>query len=159
MDTARQILDSLCNNNGDYGTKRISSTAGAQPFFQTLISQSKELVNFIKPTILREHPSFDILMSLAERPISLRRCDGQSWERIEYDLSPDRGSPRSVVEMDVMRVADVSAVSDCDSMEEWVAEISDDLGHKKEAILEAVEKLISKGLVNWDNRVGSLISR
>ena len=159
MSTEKQILESLCNNNGDYGNKRISSTARAQPFFQTLISQSKELVNFIKPTILREHPSFDILMSLAERPISLRRCDGQSWERIEYDLSPDRGSSRSVAEMDVMRVADVGAVSDCDSMEEWVAETSDDLGHKKEVVLAAVEKLISKGLVNWDNRVGSLISR
>lgn len=158
MSTAKKIQEVLCNNSGSWSGPRVSCTEAIGPYIPTLIEQSRELVTFVKPILLKEHPTFDILMSLAERPISLRRCSGQSWERIEYELNPGSGSNDSTNEADVMRAVDVGAVSECASLEEWLTEVSEDFGHEKTSVEKAVKSLVEKGLVRWDNSVGSIVS-
>lgn len=80
----KELLDLVSNNDGKLAT---SDTSGCLPFLDEYRENGQALLRFLKSAfILLDNPAEMILQSLAQRPISLRRSDGESWSEIDGKL-------------------------------------------------------------------------
>jgi hypothetical protein len=154
---SKEIMAKLCNNSGGYSGPRVSYTQDLGHYVPILIKQTKELINFVKPVLLKEFGVFDILSSLSEKPISIRRAEGHSWDRIEFDICPKNNEDITEEERIVVRAADTNSILECASVDEWALALADDFNFEKQDIINAIDKLILKGLIIWDNRIGSIV--
>lgn len=88
----RELLDLLSNNDGRLAT---SDTRAVSDDILTELRQGcYELLDLLAPTFeglseasFGNNPALDVLLALAEAPISLLRCAGYDWEAIEEFLA------------------------------------------------------------------------
>jgi hypothetical protein len=82
-----ELLNLLSNNDGDLATSDTSGVTDA--VIEELRQGCYELLDLLAPTFEQfdHNPSFDVLMTLAEQPVSLLRCAGYSWREIESLLA------------------------------------------------------------------------
>lgn len=157
MREARAIMKSLLNNNGGYGGPRFSTTDGVWVYENALREQSREMVFLLRSELSRFPGAYDVLLSLADKPCSVRRINGESWEHIEKELkslcenSFDEGTKK------ILKVVDTAYIAECDSQEHWFAEVSEDMQMPKPDLYDAVEKLVSNGYIRWDEQTGAFV--
>lgn len=141
---------------------RFADTSGIGPSIPFLRDSARELVQLLKPELYSMGPAFNILMDLADRPVSLRRTEGDSWEKIENDLYgpyaksdniPDYASGEEVREL-----IDLAGIVECESVNNWIEEVAANLGQDPQRVGSTVESLLSSGRYRWSEAIGSLIT-
>ena len=167
MEQAKTIKNALMNGTGGYDGERFSNTKGLSKYYDVLVRESLDLVSQLKHILLKMGPAYDVLEKLAERPCSLRRIEGTSWEDIEKDLNV------VINEDDKLHIAvdeciDLRYVSECKDITEWIIQtaaiLSEDVELEKvekantiERIKEYVNRRRNDGEMIWSESLGSVI--
>jgi hypothetical protein len=148
--------------NRDYGGHRSGDTGGIGPYIPFLRDTSRELVQLLKSELGSMGPSFDILMQLADRPCSLRRAQGDSWEDIENELNPqsreENSDNRYLIESEVAEIVDLTGIVECENQDIWIEEVAANIDQPPPVVAEIVAQLLSSGRYRWSDVVGALIT-
>lgn len=148
--------------NRDYGGHRVADTSGIGPYIPFFRENARELVQLLKAELNKLGPSFDILMQLADRPISLRRAQGDSWEDIENELNPqgreDDSDNRYLIEDEVAEIVDLTGIVECENQDAWIEEVAAHIDRPPALVAEIVAQLLSSGRYRWSDVVGALIT-
>ena len=168
MDQSKDIKKHLMNNNPDgFDNSRFSDTSGLEKYYNILIGESLDLVRQLKHILIKMGPAYDILDKLAERPCSLRRCSGDSWETIEKDLEVFV-APEDKIVIAITEYIDLRYVSECKDIDEWISAVGKGLSedpdldtNDDENIKDKIEEFIGDkrddGEVIWSESLGTVI--
>lgn len=167
--TLKEEYKAICNNRPTgWEGDRISDTSKAHRYFERYVDDSENLLEILKPILLREEPVFGILKDLAMKPISLRRIGGESFEDIEANM--EKYIPKYHGD-DMLAIADeamdLSLFTDCSSLEEWVDHVVDELVRPtkkdKDNISRKIHEYIQEGTESgelvWNTTIGTLVTR
>lgn len=146
----------------EWGEYRHADTSNLGPHILWLRQNALELVNWLKPELTGLGPSYEILLSLAERPCSVRLCEGQTWEQIEEELY-GAYQPRSVEsiylsEGEVREIVDLASIVDCGHLEMWIEEVAAYLGQQPPIVADVVHQMLETGKYRWSDPIGALIN-
>jgi hypothetical protein len=145
-----------------WGDNRHADTSGIGTSIPFLRESSIELVQLLKPELYNMGPAFNILMDLAEKPCSLRRCEGDSWDKIEDDLygpyTKKEDQHDYASEEEVRELVDLAGIVECENINIWVEEVAANLGQDPQRVEGTVESLLSSGQCRWSEAIGSLIT-
>lgn len=141
---------------------RFADTSGIGTSIPFLREISIELVQLLKPELYNMGPAFNILMDLAEKPCSLRRSEGDSWDKIEDDLYgpyiKEENQHNYASEEEVRELVDLAGIVECENINIWVEEVAANLGQDLQKVEGTVESLLSSGQCRWSEAIGSLIT-
>lgn len=167
---AKKIKETILNNfpgPGNFGDNRFGDTSNVMKYADVLRGESYDLIRQLKHILIKFGPSYHILEKIAERPIALRRCDGESWEEIEKSLEIPINEENQF-EMRITECIDLMLVDECKTVEEWVRAVSlsiesdeEFLGEKehiKEKIEVYVERKRNEGELIWSDTLGSIVT-
>ena len=167
LEQSLEVKAALLNNMKNYQDgDRFGDTRNLHKYYEILIGESMDLVQQLKAILINIGPAYEVLEKLAERPIALRRCDGESWERIEHDLEVIVGE-EGQLEIAISEIIALNQVSECRDIEEWSNAVGQILKQKPElgidddnavletTITEYVRKNQEDGLMVWSNRIGA----
>lgn len=165
---ASTIKETMLNNMKDYGEgDRFGDTSKVMQHADILRTEGYDLIRQLKHILIKFGPSYHILEKLVERPISLRRCDGETWEEIEKDLEAPM-SDESQFEMKMGEFIDLRLIDECKGPEEWIKSVSlalredpefhigdEDIEGKVEAY---VGRKRNEGELIWSDTLGSVVT-
>ena len=156
-----EILNMLSNNDGNLAT---SDTSGiTDEIIEELRQGTYELLDFLAPTLegmFVDNPALDVLLALAETPISLMRCMGYDWERIESllaarasvdDLGLDETDRR------LMQRIELGEWSGFPSPEAWQWHAARELFLAPQSLEERLARLDALRGIRWDARQGTMV--
>lgn len=166
LKNAVTIKDVILNNMKSYDSgDRFSSTKGLLKYQNELVFDSLELTHQLKHILIKIGPAYEVLEKLAERPIALRRCGGESWKTIEKDLAVVVNKEDSF-EIKMNEFIDLRLIEDCKNLNEWSKEVSrafeTDEKFKNDKnlvnrIIQYFERHLENGEVMWSNSIGAPI--
>lgn len=143
----------------DWNSERKADTSRLGPHIVWLRENARELINFLKPELHGLGPAYDVLMSLADRPCSLRLVQGDTWEGIERSLSEEAGAKKLYgPEDEVREVVDLAGIVDCETIAVWIEEVSASLGRAPGEVEEIVSQMVQSGRYRWSQPIGALIT-
>ncbi len=149
-------------HNRDYGGHRVADTSGIGPYIPFYRDNARELIQLLKSELNKLGPAFDILMQLADRPVSLRRIQGDSWADIEAELNPQSREEDSnntyLIEGEVAEVVDLTGIVECENQDVWIEEVAAHIDQPPPMIAEIVAQFLSSGRYRWSDVVGALIT-
>ena len=156
----KELLDMLNNNDGNLATSDTSQVTPA--VIEELRAGCRELLALLKPSLTRfeRNPSFEILCSLAENPISLRRIQGYSWQEIEQQLSLVTAlyEPKwDKVDKQLMRYIEFAEFAECAAEEDWKAATAKSLFSPVSDIEDHLRKIASFRAMRWDAQLGTYV--
>ena len=155
-----ELLNMLSNNDGNLATS--DTRAVSDDIIEELRQGSYELLDLLAPTLdrLSENVALDVLLSLAETPISLLRCAGYTWDEIESRLS-GRISQNEVgldeIDHRLMQRIELGEWSHHPSPDDWQRRAAHELYLAPQELERRLEKLnILRGL-RWNVRQGTMV--
>lgn len=163
---AREMKKAILNNCSDWGGEnRFSNTEKVLDYRENYITESLDLIDQLKGILLKLGPAHDILIKLAERPVALRRIDGEKWEDIEEDLRVEINEIDQM-ELKLNEIIDLRIIEDCKTMKEWITEVSkvvkEDKDTDQKVTTEDIELFVNgrmrEGEIIWSDSVGSIIA-
>jgi hypothetical protein len=170
MERQKVIYKNLCNNDTAWGPNRKSDTKNIAQYIPELRESSKELVRIVKNTLSSQLPAPDVLASLGELPISMRRVEGYSWKDIEDQLSPQENE-QSMPDI-LQEIIDTAFISGCESEESWTEQAAfeiietegkeDDeayLEQNKTSIKGFLSRCVNRGDISWSKNLGCYVRR
>lgn len=156
MEEAKNIQGSLLNNNGSWGGPRTSDTSNFEPYREKVRQQSNEMIDLLSAELKKHGPTLRILRELADMPCSMRLCRGDSWEKIESDISHSSLLEGKTANS-IMSIVDTRYIDECIDINEWCLAASEDLRKSKKDINEITKKLMDHNIVAWDGVAGTLV--
>lgn len=155
----QRILHLLSNNEGNCAA---SDTRGISDHLcRSLSAGALELLRLLSPVFKRfsRNPSFEILSSLAHRPVSLRRIAGAEWDDIEQDLETYLPKPRPATDRLDARL--LQSIEMCEwsgfrSEREWCGTAAQRLYLPCFEVRKRIERLGSHRSFKWNRRLGTL---
>ena len=150
-------------NGQDRGwdSNRHADTSGIGPHVPWLRSNTREMIQLLKAELHNLGPAYDILMELAERPVSLRLMSGDSWKKIEEDLYTSKMGEvveGPVAEEEVRELVDLAGIVDCDNVEMWIEEVAANLGQDAGDMAAIIYQMVESGKYRWSPPIGALIT-
>jgi hypothetical protein len=146
----------------EWGNNRFADTSGIGPSMPWIRESAREMVQLLKPELYNLGPSFNILMELADKPISIRRAEGDSWEKIEDDLYGGYAKAAAdntyANEEEIRELIDLAGIVECESLDSWIEEVSANLGQNPEGVIQSVNHLLESGRYRWSEAIGALIT-
>jgi len=145
----------------EFGEMRLADTSGLMPHIPWLRENATEMIHWLKPELSELGPAYDILLSLADKPCSIRLAAGQTWEQIEKGLyAPfQKGEENGLLRADEIReVVDLSGIVDCAHLEMWIEEVAAYLGQSSPIVADVVYRLIQDEELRWSGPIGALIN-
>jgi hypothetical protein len=162
---AKQMKELILNGCGDYGNVRVGNTKKLLDHRDYFIRESLDLVNQLKGILIKFGPSYEVLIKLAERPVAMRRIDGDKWEDIEKSLAVEMKAVDQL-ELKMSEIIDLRLIDECGSIEEWVSEVqrcimeANDL--EREVSRAEIESFVSgkmrEGEMIWSESTGCMLS-
>lgn len=169
MNQARQVKDAILNNMKGYQDgDRFGDTSNLHQYYEILRSEAIDLVQQLKPILIRIGPAYEVLEKLAERPCALRRCDGETWEQIEKDLEVIVNE-EGKLDIALSEIITLNQVCECSDMTEWIQtvgqilrndpemEIDPDNAVLEDNIQEYIDNKRDAGELVWSGRIGGPI--
>ena len=124
LEGAENVKQALLNNMKGYQDgDRFGDTTNLPQHYETLIGESFDLISQVKHILMKLGPAYEVLEKLAERPCALRRCDGETWEKIEEDLVVPMTSEDHFTNK-LAEIIDLRLVDQCKDEVEWIREAS-----------------------------------
>jgi hypothetical protein len=161
-----QVLDWLSNNEGDLATSDTSSIT--DEILEELRQGCYELLDLLAPSFEWFHdgtyaslsPAWDILLSLAEQPISLMRCAGYDWDRIEELLAgrihlDDQGLDE--IDRRLMQRVELGEWNGLHSASAWNWLAARELYLTPQELERRMQKLVDLRGLRWDLRRGTMV--
>lgn len=142
----------------EFGENRKADTTRLMPYLGWLRENTKELINFLKPELSNLGPAYEILLSLAERPCSIRLVEGDSWQKIESDLMASSQVEKQSFENDIRQLVDLAGIVDCENVDMWVEEVAAYLGESPAEVADSVSRMVRSGNYRWSAPIGALIT-
>jgi len=156
----KELLDMLNNNDGALAT---SDTSRVTPeVLDELRAGCRELLELLKPILKRfEHnPSFEVLSSLADTPLSLRLIQGYSWAEIERQLSQIAVLSRPALdngEKELMRSIELAELTNFSTQTAWKTAAAKALLCSPADVDARLSKIIFFRELQWDEQLGTFI--
>jgi len=170
LEKAKRIKKAILNNTGGYDGPRTSNTKHVLKYREELEMSSVEMLNQLKGVLLKLGPAYDVLIKLAQKPVALRRIEGDTWEDIENDLAVDMRDADQV-EFRINEIIDLQYIEDCNNIKEWIKEVSkivndindtenpeNQLEITTDDIETFIETKMRDGDLIWSNTTGSVIA-
>ena len=166
---ANTVKAALLNNMKGYqDNDRFGNTKNLHKYYDILIGESLDLVRQLKSILINIGPAYEVLEKLAERPVALRRCEGQTWEQIENDLSVivDKEGRLDIA---LSEIITLNQVTDCVDLDEWIQSVGRIINQNPELNIEdednitedVVRSFVIKhredGQLVWSTSIGSPI--
>jgi hypothetical protein len=155
-----ELLELLSNNEGNLAT---SDTSGVtEEIIEELRQGCYELLDLIMPTFERfqSDAPFEILMALSERPISLLRCEGYSWDGID-DFLASRGNLDEVgvdqIDQRLMQRIELGEWAGMSSQDAWHWHAARELNLTPPDLEKRLRKLETLRGLHWDGRQGTMV--
>jgi hypothetical protein len=155
-----KILNMLSNNEGALASS--DTTAVSDDIIEELRQGSYELLDLLAPIFDRweDNPALDVLLLLAERPVSLLRCAGYDWEQIEAILAERAGADSiglDATDNHLMRCIELGEFSGQASLEMWQWYTARELFLTPHDLERRLEKLRQLRGLRWDERQGTMV--
>ncbi len=161
-----QILDMLSNNDGNLAA---SDTSGiTDEIIEELRQGCYEMLDLLAPTFEWFHkgafacsnPALDVLLALAEQPISLMRCAGYDWDKIEDLLAgrtnlDDGGFDET--DRRLMQRIELGEWAGLPSTDAWHWLAARELYLTPQELERRMQKLINLRGLRWDSRHGTMV--
>jgi hypothetical protein len=163
MEQALQLKEKILNNNRDWNDHdRFSHTAAlTDTDIEILRAESLDLVDQVKHILFKLGPAHDVLEKLVDKPVSLHRCEGKSWEEIEEHFAVYR-TEESILEQKIVELIDLRRCVNCPDETEWVNEVTKLVNSDIEADIDQVTEVIrdkkNNGHCIWSEQLGTLIT-
>lgn len=167
LEKATEVKNALLNNMKGYQDgDRFSDTRNLNKYRAILIEDSFDLARQLKAILVKVGPAYEVLEKLAERPIALRRVDGESWETIEKDLAVIVNE-EGRFDLALSEIIILNQVSECKDLDEWINEVGVVLRSNKELAIDEdnaevedhiryfIDKNRNDGKVIWSNKTGA----
>jgi hypothetical protein len=162
---AKKMKEIILNGCGDYGDNRLGDTSALLDNRDYFIAESLDLVGQLKGILLKLGPSYEVLTKLAERPVAMRRIEGDKWEDIEKSLATEMKSVDQL-EIKLSEIIDLRLIDECRSLEEWIIEVqkcimeADDLEHEisKSEIETFITSKMREGEMIWSDSTGCMVA-
>lgn len=155
-----KLLNMLSNNEGPLATSDTSEITEDE--IEELRQNAYELLDLLAPIFNRfvDNPSLDVLLTLAERPISLLRCAGYDWEKIESQLN-ERASLDEVgldkTDQRLMQRIELGEWGGLPSTENWKWHAARQLFLTPQDLERRLERIKKLRGIQWDARQGTII--
>ena len=156
MKLAYEIQSVLLNNDGSYQGPRTSDTSRFEPYMETVRKQSLEMVTLLHNELKIHGPALGVLQKLAETPCSLRLIRGDTWDKIETDLS-GRERKNTDTENKILKAIDTFYIDDCINENEWLQTLSEDTGIDIKTTKKTAKELAQTHVIMWDVIVGTYV--
>ena len=161
----QEIKNSLLNNMKGYQDgDRFSDTSNLSQYYDLLIGDSLEFVRQLKHILIEIGPAYEVLEKLAEKPIALRRCEGQTWEQIEDSLKVIIDK-EGCIEETIREIIDLRHISECRDLPEWIKNVTDIVKKQsteeetdldlKNTITKFVDSKCNDGELIWSTSIGA----
>lgn len=160
------IKNTILNNTKSYDAgDRFGNTKNVLKYQNELVFDSLELIHQLKHLLIKIGPAYEVLEKLAERPIALRRCDGESWTDIEKDLAVVVNK-EDAFEIKMNEFIDLRLIEDCKNPNEWTEEVErafkidrkfKNNTHLINKIIQYFEEHLEDGEIIWSNSIGAPI--
>ncbi len=153
----KQLMDLLSNNDGDLA-RSDTSGIGEQEITE-LQNNATDLLVFVKSTLNRfTNPAYNVIKSLIEKPISIRRIEHDDWQIIENELRSIATYPFFIdlIDTEIIKIIELGLVKGKDSVSSWLNEVSKETELKKSEIKRRIDGYIEKYPV-WDTEVGAFV--
>ncbi len=155
-----ELLDMLSNNDGNLAAS--DTRAVTDEVIEELRQGAYELLDLLAPTFNRfaDNPALDVLLLLAETPVSLLRCAGYDWEQIE-NLMAERAAVDEVgldeTDYRLMRRIELGEWSGHSAPEAWQWYAARELALTPQELERRLERLRHLRGLRWDARQGTML--
>jgi len=165
LDQANRIKETILNGNGGYDGSRFGDTRHVQKYADVLREEATELVRQLKHILIQVGPAYEILESLADTPIALRRISGLGWDEIEEEFKVDH-SEESILENRIHEAIDIRETIGHETVEKWIEAVSKILEDDEEIATddETVDRVDTfvkhkqnNGEVLWSSELGTVL--
>jgi len=156
----RQIMDWLSNNDGRLATSDTSRIS--DDIIEELRQGAYELLDLLAPVFGRfeNNPALDVLLAMAETPISLLRCAGYDWPQIEEFLAQRAAVDKMGLDQTdqrLMQRIELGEWAGQPSTEAWQWRAARELFLTPADLERRLEKLQQLRGLRWDGRQGSMV--
>jgi len=155
-----QMRKALMNNNRDYNSPRLSNTSSIHKYETLFREEAVEFVKFLEPYLSNMGYAYDVLLSLADNPVSMRRArDNKTWEEIEKDIDPHfnrTNTKKHHVENKILEIIDLALLFELDN-KDWIREASSISSAEEQQVEEAIAYLIKDGKIKWSDTTKTYI--
>lgn len=156
----QELLDRLSNNDGNLATSDTSHIT--HDIIEELRQGLYELLDLLTPAFhyFVDNPAQNVLMALAESPISLRRCAGYDWDDIERSLQARTQLDEvgfDETDRDIMQHIDLGDWSEFPSLEAWCWYAARELYLTPQNLENRLLNLNKRRSTEWDHAHGTLI--
>lgn len=156
----KYLLDILSNNDGSLATS--DTRAISDEMIEELRQGCYELLDLLAPSFerLADNPALDVLLLLAERPISLLRSAGYDWPQIEALLAERAAlDPRGLDDTDrkLMQRIELGEWASKSSLEAWKWRAAHELFLTPQDLDKRLQRISTLRGVRWDGRQGTMV--
>ena len=155
-----KILGWLSNNDGNLAASDTSKITNE--IIEELRQSCYELLDFLAPVFdwFVDNPSLDVLLALAETPISLMRCAGYNVQEIESQLASrtsldDLGLDK--IDQTLMQRIDLGEWVGYPSSEAWLWFAARELFLTPQDLERRLQKISGLRGLRWDARQGTMV--
>lgn len=169
MEQAITLKEAILNNMKHYTDgDRFGDTRYVMKYQDIFTEEALDLIIQLKHILIDIGPAYQILESIAQRPIALRRCDGESWEHIEGNLAIEV-SESNKLDIIINEYIDLRFVRHCANDKEWVFAVAEalrddpeiDIVEESQSFEEYIEKYIEEkrndGKLIWSDTIGAIV--
>lgn len=161
-----QILDRLSNNDGALATSDTSNIT--DEILEELRQGCYELLDLLAPTFewFRSgvfsplNPSLDVLLSLAEQPISLMHCAGYRWDEIETVLSRHANMDETGLDetdRQLMQRIELGEWTGLPSTDAWQWHAARELYLTPQELEKRLQKVMKLRGLHWNAQQGTMV--
>ncbi len=171
---AKEVKNALLNNRSSWQegdqNGRVSNTKNLHKYTDILVKESFELINQLKHILFASGPAYETLEKMAESPCSIRRCGGDSWEKIENDLKIEIAK-EDKLDYHIQRIIDTREILGSNTISSWInsassalfnsGEFGNEIGSLDDMICrvtDLIEEKRSDGDLIWAKKIGSVIA-
>jgi len=152
LDGAYAVKETLLNNMKSYQDgDRFGDTSKLSNHYETLIAESFDLISQVKHILMKLGPAYEVLEKLAERPCSLRRCDGEEWAKIEDDLAVKMTIEDQFANK-LAEIIDLRLVDQCKDEIEWIIGASKLIREDKELNVDPDDDTVEDRITDYTTK-------
>jgi hypothetical protein len=154
------LLAMLSNNDGELASSNTSRVT--DEVLAELRRNAGELLDLLESLFnsLNDRPALMVLRRLAEKPVSLMRCEGIDWPEIEKHLAEcihEKDENFDSIDRRLMETVEFRALRGFSSQEAWEWQAARDLEISEDLLRERLDNLQNYRAFHWDQTLGGLV--
>ena len=155
-----ELLNWLSNNDGNLAASDTSSIT--DDIIEELRQGCYELLDLLTPSFERfqDQSPLEILLALSERPISLLRCAGYTWQEVDGFLASKAETDEvgvDAIDRRLMQRIELGEWSGIQSADAWLWYAARELYLTPQDLENRLQKIKAFRGLRWDSRQGTMV--